>query len=158
MCLLWMRYVVTLRNRNGVHCSLRMQGNCANWAVSICFVEMLNVGVEPVLIAKNTRARMVVDIVKTGSKFMISPYKKKARNRGGNLTLAFVPRPSDESNEPLLWNYSKWSYHKWTAFVKGVRPMVPVADTLKIEIGGFTSRQKLISCKLESCGELLPGK
>lgn len=41
---------------------------------------MLNVGVEPVLIAKNTRARIVVDIVKTGSKIMISPYKEKARN------------------------------------------------------------------------------
>lgn len=63
---------------------------------------MLIVGVEPVLIAKNKCARMVVDIVKTGSKFMISPYKEKARNRGGNFTLAFVLKPSNESNELLL--------------------------------------------------------
>lgn len=77
MCLLWMRYVVTLRNRNGVHCCLRKQCNCANWAVLICSVEMLTVGVEPVLIARNTRARMVVDIVTTQSKFVISHHNEK---------------------------------------------------------------------------------
>lgn len=38
---------------------------------------MLTVGVEPVLIARNTRARMVVDIVTTQSKFVISHHNEK---------------------------------------------------------------------------------
>lgn len=65
---------------------------------------MLNVGVEPVLVAKNTHVTMVVDIVKTKSKYMISNYREKARNLGVYSTLALMPRPSDKSNLLLFYD------------------------------------------------------